>query len=78
MSHDFNLVPHVAVSLTLVAPVRADSSTKESDVQTIYDNISTENKGLFWIEGTTCRFGGYDYFGEKQNSEDAVCVHYVL
>lgn len=45
MSHDINLAPHVAVSLTLVVQVRADSSTKESDVQTIYDNIPAENKG---------------------------------
>jgi hypothetical protein len=50
---------------TLVAQVRADSSTKESDVQTIYDNIPAEDKRLFWIEGTTSRFDGYNYFGEK-------------
>ena len=50
---------------TLVAQVCEDSSTKQSDVQTIYDNIPAEDKRLFWIEGTTRRFDGYNYFGEK-------------
>jgi hypothetical protein len=41
-----------------------DVLTKPSDVQTIYDNISARDKRLFWIEGTTRRFDGYNYFGE--------------
>ena len=71
---DFNLVPHMAVSLTFASgaliPGPKSRMCKRSTTTS-----STENKGLFWIEGTTCRFGGYDYFGEKQNSEDTVCVH---
>jgi uncharacterized protein len=39
--------------------------TKPSDVQSIYDNIPAKDKKLFWIEGTTRRFDGYNYFSEK-------------
>jgi uncharacterized protein len=54
-----------AVTLpTLVVQVHDDVLTKPSDVQTIYDNISARDKKLFWIEGTTRRFDGYNYFGE--------------
>jgi uncharacterized protein len=49
---------------TLVVQVHDDVLTKPSDVQTIYDNISSQDKKLFWIEGTTRRFDGYNYFGE--------------
>jgi uncharacterized protein len=49
---------------TLVVQVHDDVLTKPSDVQTIYDNISSQDKRLFWIEGTTRRFDGYNYFGE--------------
>lgn len=49
---------------TLVAQVHQDSMTHPSDVQTILDKIGTEEKDLFWIEGTTRRFDGYNYFGE--------------
>ena len=44
--------------------VHDDTLTKPSDAQTIYDNIAAEDKKLFWIEGTTERFRGYNYFGE--------------
>ncbi|PWJ44371.1 alpha/beta hydrolase family protein [Sediminitomix flava] len=33
------------------------------DAQEIFDNISSEEKELFWIEGTDRRFDGYNYFG---------------
>ncbi|KAJ5888250.1 hypothetical protein N7495_008291 [Penicillium taxi] len=48
---------------TLVVQVREDSMTHPSDVQEIYDRISTDKKELFWIEGTTRRFDGYNFFG---------------
>lgn len=55
-----------AVTLpTLVAQVHHDSLVKPSDVQTIYDNLASEDKKLFWIEGTTRRFDGYNYFSEN-------------
>ena len=50
---------------TLVVQVHNDVLTKPSDVQTIYDNISAKDKRLFWIEVTTRRFDGYNYFSEK-------------
>lgn len=49
---------------TLVAQVRRDSMTRPEDVQAIYDNLGSEEKELFWIEGTTRRFDGYNYFGQ--------------
>ena len=50
---------------TLVLQVHDDVLTKPSDVQTIYDNISAADKKLFWIEGTTLRFQGYNYFSDN-------------
>jgi len=50
---------------TLVAQVRADFLTKPSNVQEIYDTISSSDKKLFWIEGTDQRFQGYNYFGQN-------------
>jgi uncharacterized protein len=49
---------------TLVAQVHRDSMTRPEDVQSIYDAIPVEAKKLLWIEGTTRRFDGYNYFGE--------------
>lgn len=49
---------------TLVAQVRNDFLTKPSNVQQIYDTISSKDKRLFWIEGTDQRFQGYNYFGQ--------------
>ena len=49
---------------TLVAQVHDDFTMPPSYVQAIYDNISAEDKRLFWIEGTDLRFEGYNYFGE--------------
>jgi len=34
------------------------------DAQEIFDNISSEEKELFWIENTNRRFDGYNYFGQ--------------
>jgi uncharacterized protein len=47
---------------TLISQVRKDVLTRESDVQTIYDNIPAQDKKLLWIEGTTRRWDGYNYF----------------
>ena len=49
---------------TLVAQVHHDSMTRPEDVQSIYDAIPVKEKTLVWIEGTTRRFDGYNYFGE--------------
>lgn len=45
---------------TLVAQVHDDFTMPPFYVQEIYDNISTEDKKLFWIEGTDLRFQGYN------------------
>lgn len=50
---------------TLVAQVRTDFLTKPSNVQEIYDTISSQDKTLFWIEGTDQRFEGYNHFGKN-------------
>lgn len=42
--------------------VKDDVYTHPSDVQSIYDNIPTPEKKLFWIEGSTRRWDGYTYF----------------
>jgi hypothetical protein len=42
----------------------AHALTKPSDVQQIFDNIPANDKKLFWIEGNTRRWDGYDYFPE--------------
>jgi uncharacterized protein len=49
---------------TLVAQVHDDSMTRPEDVQSIYDAIPAAEKKLVWIEGTTRRFDGYNYFGK--------------
>nr|WP_315242232.1 twin-arginine translocation signal domain-containing protein [uncultured Flavobacterium sp.] len=49
----------------LVAQVPDDFLTKPSNVQEIYDTISSKDKKLFWIEGTDQRFQGYNYFGKN-------------
>jgi alpha-beta hydrolase superfamily lysophospholipase len=48
---------------TLYVQTRNDPWTELSDIQGFYENTPTE-KELFWIEGLTHRFQGYQYFGE--------------
>lgn len=50
---------------TLVAQVHKDFLTRPSNVQEIYDTLSSKDKKLFWIEGTDLRFEGYNYFGKN-------------
>ena len=47
---------------TFITQVHDDALTKPSDVQQIFDNIPVKDKKLFWIEGTTRRWDGYNYF----------------
>ena len=49
---------------TFIIQVRDDIWSKPEDVQKTFDLIPTKDKKLFWIEGTTQRFDGYNYFGE--------------
>lgn len=59
-------IPHAhAVTVpTLMVQVHDDFLTKPSDVQTIYDKMSAEDKELHWIRNETQRFQGYNYFGK--------------
>lgn len=50
---------------TFVIQVREDIWTKPSDVQTTFDLLPNKGKKLFWVEGTTKRFDGYNYFGKN-------------
>lgn len=50
---------------TLFAQVRKDTLINTKDSQEIFDNLGSKEKELVWIEGTTRRFDGYNYFAEK-------------
>ncbi|AIY39508.1 hypothetical protein LT85_0348 [Collimonas arenae] len=50
---------------TFILQVRDDALTKSTDVQSIFDNIPVTDKKLFWIEGSTRRWDGYNYFSER-------------
>jgi uncharacterized protein len=47
---------------TFITRVHDDALTKPNDVQQIFDNIPANDKKLFWIEGTTRRWDGYNCF----------------
>jgi uncharacterized protein len=47
---------------TFVIQVRDDVLTQPTDVQAIFDAIPVADKKLFWIEGSTRRWDGYNYF----------------
>ena len=56
--------PNVKIP-TFIIQVKDDAWTKPEDVQKTYDLIPGSEKKLFWVEGTTKRFDGYNYFGEN-------------
>ena len=45
---------------TFIVQVHDDALTKPSDVQQIFDNVPVNDKKLFWIEGSTRRWDGYN------------------
>ncbi len=49
---------------TLVLQVRNDMSSRESDIQAFFDDLSVEDKKMIWVEDTPWRFRGYTYFSE--------------
>ncbi|MBO9475943.1 alpha/beta hydrolase [Shimia sp. R11_0] len=62
---------HFAANVTVptyVIQVKDDLWTRPEDVQTTYDLLGTPDKKLLWVEGTTQRFDGYNYFGENPES----------
>lgn len=48
-----------------IIQVRDDIWTRPEDVQTTFDLLTIEDKKLYWVEDTTVRFDGYNYFGEN-------------
>jgi pimeloyl-ACP methyl ester carboxylesterase len=50
---------------TLFAQVRKDSLIDTKDSQGIFDALGAEDKRMVWIEDTTRRFDGYNYFANK-------------
>ncbi len=49
---------------TLVVQVKGDKWTDDADGQKTFELLGSEHKELFWIEGTTRRWVGYNYFGD--------------
>ena len=49
---------------TLVVQVRGDRWTDDGAGEKTFELVGTEQKDLFWIEGTTRRWVGYNYFGQ--------------
>ena len=50
---------------TFIVQVRNDAWTTPEDGQTTFDLLGSSEKELFWIEGTSRRFDGYNYFGQN-------------
>lgn len=47
---------------TLTYGVREDPMTRPSDLETIFKAIGTDEKEMFWIDGTSRRWDGYTWF----------------
>lgn len=50
---------------TKMFQVRNDYRTNVADVQEIYDKLLSEEKELYWIEGTDERFEGYNFLARN-------------
>jgi len=50
---------------TFIVQVREDLWTTPEDGERTYELLGTNDKEMFWIEGTTRRFDGYNYFGQN-------------
>lgn len=61
-----NYAAHVRVPIYIIQ-VRDDLWTRPEDVQGTFDllTLPEKDKKLVWIDGTTQRFDGYNYFGEN-------------
>jgi hypothetical protein len=55
---------HVRIP-SFICQVRDDLMTMPDDVQNIFNTIGSVEKELFWIEGTTRRWDGYNYFSKN-------------
>lgn len=61
--HPQNYAQAVKVPYFMAQVVDDVWTDNPKDAQEIFDTISSEEKELFWIEGTNRRFDGYNYFG---------------
>ncbi|WOR15246.1 alpha/beta hydrolase [Hyphomonas sp. FCG-A18] len=63
------MTPHLfagAVQIpTMITQVHDDAWTTQEDGQQTFDLLGSNEKELFWIEGTSRRFDGYNYFGQN-------------
>ena len=50
---------------TLIAQVKGDKWTSDADGEKTLELLGAEEKELFWIEGSTRRWVGYNYFGKN-------------
>lgn len=64
---DFDIVPYAPACKvpTKVLQVRKDQLTDISNVQQIFDGLDTQDKEMYWIEGTDQRFQGYNFLGKE-------------
>ena len=62
--YDMPAIAHNIKMPTFLLQVKEDLMTKPFDMENIYANLGTEEKKLFWVEGTQMRFHGYTYFSE--------------
>lgn len=62
------MTPHLFASAvripTMITQVRDDAWTTQADGQRTFDLLGSREKELFWIEGTSRRFDGYNYYGK--------------
>ena len=62
------MTPHLfapSVTLpTLCVQVKGDLWTHDEDGKRTFALLGSKDKEMFWIEGTTRRFDGYNYFGK--------------
>lgn len=72
-------IPHAkSVTVpTMFAQVRKDSLIDTKDSQEIFDHLGSKEKKLIWIENTTRRFDGYNYFAENPTEMLAWFDRYV-
>ncbi|MEO0899934.1 MAG: alpha/beta hydrolase [Bacteroidota bacterium] len=64
---DHNIIPkfkHVQIP-TFFFQVRDDSNSRWTDVQEMYDTTPAEDKKIVYMEGTSLRFKGYNYFSDN-------------
>ncbi|MEM8572837.1 MAG: alpha/beta hydrolase [Pseudomonadota bacterium] len=49
---------------TFIVQVHDDAWTTPQDGERTFELLGTQEKSMFWIDGTSRRFDGYNYFGE--------------